>query len=210
MVQADPDQLNADTANEETLDESEGSAAHDIVVEVAESFIPQNIFASLADDGLLAILVASVVVGCLIKGPDSSLLRGIREVEKIVMTIITFLIKLAPIGVFFLILSNLLTLPIESIGQNLGVLIGASITHMFIQIFILIPPLFFFITKTNPYTYWMKCSPAWITAWGSASSAATLPVTLRVLTARDVNRNVRDFTAPLGALINMDGTGICE
>ena len=210
MVEATPSQLNASLDDEETLEESDGNAPHDIVVQVAESFIPQNIFASLADDGLLAILITSVVVGCLIKGPDSSLLRGIKEVEKIVMTIITFLIKLAPIGVFFLILSNLLTLPISSIGQNLGVLIGASVSHMFVQLFIVVPIIFFAFTRTNPYPYWMKSSPAWITAWGSASSAATLPVTLRCLRARGVPRNVRNFTAPLGALINMDGTAICK
>ena len=48
----------------------------------------------------------------------------------------TFLIKLAPIGVFFLILSNLFTLDIEDIGQNLGVLVGASIVNMAIHLFV--------------------------------------------------------------------------
>jgi hypothetical protein len=46
------------------------------------------------------------------------------------------LIKLAPVGVFFLILSNLFTLDIEDIGQNLGVLVGASIVNMAIHMFV--------------------------------------------------------------------------
>jgi Na+/H+-dicarboxylate symporter len=96
----------------------------------AKSFIPQNIFQALAEDQLLAVLISAIVVGCLIKGPNSSLLRGIKEVDKIVFKIIDFLIKLAPIGVFFLILANLMTLDIEDIGVNLGVLIGASIASM--------------------------------------------------------------------------------
>ena len=111
-------------------------APHDVVVQVFESFIPNNVASALANDELLAVLVSAIVVGCLIKGPDSSILRAVREIEKIVMWIITFLIKLAPVGVFFLILSNLFTLNIEDIGQNLGVLVGASIVNMAIHLFV--------------------------------------------------------------------------
>ena len=117
---------------EEVQEENPDNAAHDIVVSVAESFIPQNIFQALAEDELLSVLIASVVVGALIKGPasNSPLLRAIKEVDRIVFKIIDFLIKLAPIGVFFLILANLMTLDIEDIGVNLGVLIGASVCSM--------------------------------------------------------------------------------
>lgn len=100
--------------------------------------IPNNVVGAVADDQLLAVLVSAIIVGCLIKGPDSSLLRAVTEVEKIVMKIITFLIKLAPVGVFFLILANLFTLDIEDIGQNLGVLVGGSIVNMAIHLFIVL------------------------------------------------------------------------
>lgn len=131
MIEVDPAALreNTDVA-EEAQEENPDNQPHDIVVEVAESFIPQNIFASLAEDQLLGVLVTAIVVGALIKGPDSSLLRAVKEVDKIVFVVINFLIKLAPIGVFFLILANLLTLDIEDIGVNLGVLIGASVVSM--------------------------------------------------------------------------------
>ncbi|KIX00112.1 uncharacterized protein Z518_10249 [Rhinocladiella mackenziei CBS 650.93] len=208
MVEASGDSLVVDEDDQEMIEEREDVQPHDIVVQVFESFIPSNVFEALAEDSLLAVLISALVVGCLIKGPDSSLLRAIREVDKIVGTIIIFLIKLAPIGVFFLILSNLMTLDIEDIGRNLGVLIGASIAGMFIHLFIMLPIIFFAFMRTNPYTYWVKCSPAWITAWGTASSAATLPVTIRTLMARGVPQTVTKFTAPLGALINMDGTAI--
>lgn len=205
MVSVDRSSLQISSEDQETIDENSGNAAHDIVVQVAESFIPDNIVAALAEDSLLAVLVTAVVVGCLIRGPaeNSPLLRAVKEIDRIVARIITFLIALAPIGVFFLILSNLMTLDMEDIGQNLGVLISASICSMFIQLFIIMPILFFAFVRRNPYSYWMKCSPAWITAWGSASSAATLPVTLRCLRGRGVPETVSKFTAPLGALINM-------
>lgn len=207
MVQAPPDQLELSDDDQELLEEqrASGEDAHDIVVSVFESFIPNNIVAAFSEDELLSVLVSAVVVGYLIKGPDSSLLRAIKEVEKIITTIITFLIYLAPIGVFFLILGNLLTLDMAIVGVNLGVLIGASVAGMFVHLFIVLPIIFFVITRENPYLYWIRCAPAWITAWGSASSAATLPVTIRQIRARGVPDVVTRFTAPLGALINMDG-----
>jgi Na+/H+-dicarboxylate symporter len=205
MVPVGNDALQVSSDDQETIDENSSNAAHDIVVQVAESFIPNNVVAALAEDSLLAVLVTAVVVGCLIRGPaeNSPLLRAVKEIDRIVAKIITFLIALAPIGVFFLILANLMTLNMEDIGQNLGVLIGASIGSMFIQLFIVFPLLFFAFVRQNPYSFWLKNSPAWITAWGSASSVATLPVTLRCLNARGVPTTVSKFTAPLGALINM-------
>ena len=204
MQEADAESLVVSEDDAETVAEREDTAPHDIVVSVAESFIPNNIVAALAEDSLLAVLVTAIIIGCLLK-PEGSIMRAVREIEKITMIIITFLIKLAPIGVFFLILSNLMTLDISTIGQNLGVLIGASVCGMFIQLFIFLPAIFFGFTRMNPYAYWLKNSPAWITAWGSASSAATLPVTLRCVRARGVPDNIAKFTVPLGALINMDG-----
>ncbi|CZT19396.1 related to excitatory amino acid transporter [Ramularia collo-cygni] len=208
MVQADEATLgDISEADQETIDERSSNAPHDIIVSVFTSFVPQNVVQALAEDQLLGVLVTAIVVGCLLKR-DSALLRAVKEIDKIVFIVINFLIKLAPIGVFFLILSNLLRLNIADVGQNLGVLIGASVAGMFIHLFIMLPIIFFAFTRRNPYTWWMKHSPAWITAWGSASSAATLPVTMRCLRKNGVAEPIVLFTAPLGALVNMDGTAI--
>lgn len=188
--------------------EREQVAIHDVVVQMFESLIPSNVVNALATDSLLAVLVTSVIVGYLINGPDSSLLRATKEVERIVLVIITFLIKLAPIGVFFLILPNLFRLDLAEIGQNLGVLIGGSVGGMFIHLFIVLPIIYFAIVRENPYTFWFKNSPAWLTAWGTASSAATLSVTMRCTLQRGVPKTIVDFAVPLGCLINMDGTAI--
>jgi Na+/H+-dicarboxylate symporter len=110
MTVADANTIAVSEEEQAEIDERGGMAPHDVVVQVFESFIPSNVASAVANDELLAVLVSAVVVGCLIRGPDSSLLRAVREIEKIVMKIITFLIKLAPVGVFFLILSNLFKL----------------------------------------------------------------------------------------------------
>lgn len=204
MSKADDDTLTQTDTKVDSLKE-EPSEWYDIIVQVAESFIPSNVVGALANDELLSVLVTSVVVGLMIKGPNSSLLRAVKEVEAIISKVIAFLIMLAPIGVFFLILANLFKLDIEAAGRNIGILVGGSVTGMFIHIFFVLPILFFACTRENPYTLWFKCSRAWITAWGTASSAATLPVTIRCLQDQHVPLTVAKFTAPLGCLINMDG-----
>jgi Na+/H+-dicarboxylate symporter len=204
---AGADDLAVDEDDQDTFDERAENDVTTIVVNIFDSFIPGNIVSALADQQLLAVLVTAVVVGYLLE-PKGPVMKAVVEIDRIVMKVITFLIMLAPVGVFFLILSNLMTLDVESIGKNLGLLIGSSLVSMFIHLLIVLPAIFFFTTRIEPFTYWLKCSPAWITAWGSASSAATLPVTMRCVRARGWPETVVKFAVPLGCLVNMDGTAI--
>lgn len=183
----------------------EDTRIYNVVLQMFRSFIPDNIVKALANNELLSILITSVVIGYLIPTSDSSLLRAVIEVEQIITVIITALIKMAPIGVFFLILPNLMRLSIADIGRNLGILIGGTLANMAIHLYVVIPVIFFFGTRMNPYIYWIKNSAAWITAWGTASSAATLSVTLRCGRERGISNTVAKFALPLGCLINMDG-----
>ncbi|KAK4664795.1 uncharacterized protein QC763_0074440 [Podospora pseudopauciseta] len=207
QVMREEDREVTDEDDKKMIEERSATKIHDVVKQMFESFIPQNIFSSLANDGLLAILITSVIVGYLLK-PNSPILKVVKEIEEIITIIIAWLIKVAPIGVFFLILPNLFRLDIASIAQNLGVLIGSSLVGMFIHLFIVLPIIFFLVLRRNPYAYWMRQSPAWITAWGTASSAATLPVTMRCAKRNGIPDSLAKFTLPLGCLINMDGTAI--
>ncbi|PGH16128.1 hypothetical protein AJ79_01895 [Helicocarpus griseus UAMH5409] len=183
--------------------------AHTIVVELFETLVPDNIVAAFADDVLLGVLVMSIVLGYMIQDPaTSSILRVVKEVEKLITVAITFLIHMAPIGVFFLIMPNLFKLDIKEVGTNLGLLIGAGLSGMAIQLLIVYPVIYAIVMRGNPFTYWFKNSPAWITAWGTASSAGTMPVTLKCLKARGIPDTVAKFAIPLGTLVNMDGTAI--
>lgn len=190
------DQLEVtDEDDKEMIKERKNVAIHTVVVNMFESLVPQNIVNALATDSLLAVLVTAVVIGYVIK-PGGALMRAVEEVEVIIMRIITILIYLAPIGVFFLIMPNLFRLDIAEIGLNLGILIGGTLVGMFLHLFIIIPAIFFAFTRRNPYTMWMRCSPAWITAWGTASSAATLPVTIRCVLEQGVPVTVTKFAVP--------------
>jgi Na+/H+-dicarboxylate symporter len=187
------------------IDDRSELKIHEAVVDMFDSFIPSNIVAAFSNNNLLGVLIMSIVLGYMIKGPDSPILRVTKEIERIITVIITFLIQLAPIGVFFLILSNLMRLDIAQIGANLGVLVGGAIATMSFHLFIVLPMLFYAIVRKNPYPYWFKSSKAWITAWGTASSAATLPLTMKCVIERGVPTTIAKFSVPLGCLVNMDG-----
>jgi len=208
MVVASPETLELSETDSDLYADRTKVKIEAVVVQMFESFIPSNVVNALATDSLLAVLVTSVIVGALLDARTSHILKVVVEVEKLILIVITFLIKLAPVGVFFLILPNMFKLNLADIGKNLAILIAGSLSGMALHLFIVLPILYFAFTRKNPYTYWAKCSPAWTTAWGTASSAATLPVSLRVARARGVPRTIVDFAVPLGCLINMDGTAI--
>ncbi|KAJ4189402.1 hypothetical protein NW759_016784 [Fusarium solani] len=203
----DEDQLKLDEDDDSLPDTSE-RPIHTVVLDMFRSFIPSNVVYAMANDELLAVIITAIIVGYLIESPRSPIVRVTEEIERMITKIITFLIQVAPVGVFFLILSNLMKLDITTIGKNLGLLIGATLSTMLIHVLIILPIIFFSFTRMNPYAYWIKIAPAWVTAWGSASSAATLSVTLRCAQARGVPSTVYKFSCPLGCLINMDGTAI--
>jgi len=207
MVVVSPEALEVSADDKETVDERKETEIHDVIVEMFYSLVPNNIVDALATNSLLAVLMTSIVLGW-VMNPKGKLIAAVQEIEIIVMKIITVLIYLAPIGVFFLIMPNLMRLDISEIGVNLGILIGGTLSGMVLHLFIIIPIIFFSVTRQNPYSFWMKNSKAWITAWGTASSAATMPVTMRCVLDRGVPVTVAKFAIPLGTLINMDGTAI--
>lgn len=202
---ADENSLTIPGSLEDTVADREDVEIHQVVVDMFYSLIPNNVVNALASNALLSVLVTAIVVGYVIKGPDTPLLRLTREIERIITVIITFLITLAPVGVFFLILANIMRLNLADVGINLGILIGATVTQLIFHLLVVAPLIFFILIRKNPYSYWIKCSPALVTAWGTASSAATLPVTMKCVAERGVPNTVSKFVVPLGCLVNMDG-----
>lgn len=102
------DMLQVDTADQETVEDRESVGIDEVVVDMFNSLIPRNIVDALANNELLSVLVASVVIGYLVQGPESIILKLAHEIERIITIIISFLIKLAPVGVFFLVLSAIM------------------------------------------------------------------------------------------------------
>jgi Na+/H+-dicarboxylate symporter len=77
--------------------------------------------------------------------------------------------------------------------------------------FVVLPLIYFVVTKRSPLAFLKAMVPALLTAFSTASSSATYPVTRECVTDRaGVKEDVADFVLPLGATINMDGTALYE
>ena len=118
--------------------------------------------------------------------------------------------SLTPFAVFSLI-TNAIGSQEDLSGafKNVGYLIAANLIGFIAHFFITDVGIFYLVTRKNPFTYLKHIVPAQMTAFACASSAATLPVTLRCVKASGmVPDEIRNFVCPLGATINMDGSAI--
>jgi len=130
-----------------------------------------------------------------------------------VMELVDLVMWYVPVGLLFLVSKKIMSISSEdgNIWSALGFLILTSILSILIHAFIFVPAIYFAATRQNPYKFMAGVSQAIVTAFGNASSAATMPITLRNLETRNgISKKVTRFMIPLGATINMDGTALYE
>jgi len=131
---------------------------------------------------------------------------------EVMMTITQFVINFAPIGVFFLVASQVLHMKdFASTFAGLGAYFGTVVLGLFIHGLVVLPIIFTVTTRTLPFRYIGNMGNALFTAFGTASSSATLPVTIEALEQRNnIDPRITRFVLPIGATINMDGTALYE
>uniref|UniRef100_A0AC34FMA6 Amino acid transporter n=1 Tax=Panagrolaimus sp. ES5 TaxID=591445 RepID=A0AC34FMA6_9BILA len=164
---------------------------------------------------VLGIIVFSIVLGIVISyvGEEAQPLAKLFVALDVVITQIVILIMwYAPIGIASLIASKILE--IEDLGATakmLGAYVGTVMAGLAIHLFITEQLVYFLATRKNPYTFLQGLTHAAVTALGTSSSAASLPVTFRCLEINNrVNPKYTKFVLPVGAMINMDGTALYE
>ncbi|XP_078672327.1 excitatory amino acid transporter 1-like [Branchiostoma floridae x Branchiostoma belcheri] len=129
-----------------------------------------------------------------------------------IMTLVYLIMWYSPIGIMFLIAGKIMQMidPAKLVGQ-LGMYMVTVIAGLAIHGFIILPGLYLIFTRKNPFKYIAGIGQALVTAFGTASSSATLPVTIRCLEDKNgVDPRVARLVLPVGATINMDGTALYE
>jgi DAACS family dicarboxylate/amino acid:cation (Na+ or H+) symporter len=122
-----------------------------------------------------------------------------------------FIIRFAPFGVFGLVVPVIFE---TNLGDLFGTLawffitvILALIIHFAINLSLVLK----FVARVNPITHYKEMAPVLLTAFSTASSSATLPLTIDTVEDRaGVSKKTCSFTLPLGATVNMDGTALYE
>lgn len=178
--------------------------------------IPNNIFSAASDNSqMLAIIFFSVLFGYALalaeKTKATLALKDMLEgVHGVMLRITHSIISLAPIGVLGLIVKSSADMNWEA-AAVLGKYVFTVVFALLFHAAIILPLLYFFITRSNPFYFYQQIAPALLTAFTTSSSTATLPVTLDCLQQKSkVDPQIAGFVAPLGATINMNGTALYE
>uniref|UniRef100_A0A8B9LDN1 Amino acid transporter n=1 Tax=Astyanax mexicanus TaxID=7994 RepID=A0A8B9LDN1_ASTMX len=129
-----------------------------------------------------------------------------------IMRLVAIIIWYAPVGILFLIAGKIVEMKdLAQVGGQLGMYTVCVIIGLLIHGLFVLPLLFFLVTRRNPFTFIGGLLQALITALGTSSSSATLPITFRCLEENNhVDKRVTRFVLPVGATINMDGTALYE
>ncbi|XP_032895143.1 excitatory amino acid transporter 2 isoform X1 [Amblyraja radiata] len=132
--------------------------------------------------------------------------------NEIIMKLVIMIMWYSPLGIACLICGKIVAIKdLETVARQLGLYMVTVITGLIIHGGIILPLIYFSITRKNPFSFLAGIFQAWITALGTASSAGTLPVTFRCLEDNlGIDKRVTRFVLPVGATINMDGTALYE
>lgn len=176
------------------------------------NIIPKNPIAALAQGEMLQIILFALLVGIVCgQLPDNlkTVTKLLNEGNELMMAMTQIVMKLAPIGVFALIAKTFTELGLDTIVPMLSYM-GTVFGGLVAQLVLIYTPLLIIFTRLNVFTFFKKIAPAFAFAFSSASSGATIPVTMQCADNLGVPRKISAFTIPLGATINMDGTAIMQ
>ncbi|OXA52781.1 excitatory amino acid transporter 3 [Folsomia candida] len=164
---------------------------------------------------ILGLVAFSVVLGVTLGGlkeKGKPLLDMFVALSEAMMVITGWVVWISPVGVCFLIAGQLVEeKDISERFKSLGLYFGTVMAGLIIHGLITLPIIYTVFTKKLPFRFLANMSQAMVTAFGTASSSATLPVTMECLESKNhVDPRVSRFVLPIGATINMDGTALYE
>ncbi len=181
--------------------------------QVIIDIIPKNPIHAMANGEMLPLIFFSILLGIsilLVGKKAKGVVEGAEIANEIMMKMVTIVMSVAPYAVFALIAKSIAALGLDllaSLAGYVAVLVGSLLVHLFVTLMIVLK----IFSGLSPTIFLRKIRNAQIFAFSTASSNATIPVTMRTVTERmGVNNSVASFSVPFGATINMDGTAIMQ
>ncbi len=191
----------------------------DSVLNVFRELIPTNVIDAMANQKMLGLITFSLLFGFFItrlEDKQRALMLTFFEGAYEAMIKMTFLIlRFLPLGVTCLIAETTAETfaggdVLERLTQ-LGMFALTAVIGLSIHAFVVMPLILTMLARVNPVRHFRAMAPALLTAFSTASSAATLPLTMECVEERaGVSKRVTSFVLPVGATVNMDGTALYE
>ena len=181
--------------------------------DVLLDMIPKNPIQGLAEGNMLQIILFAIIVGIIIAKLGSKVdmvSKFFEQFNDIMMEMTMIVMKVAPIGVFCLISRTFANIGFDAFIPMLKYMFSVFLA-LGIQCFIVYGSLLKGFTKLSPIKFIKKFAPVMGFAFSTASSNATIPMSIDALDKKiGVDNKISSFTIPLGATINMDGTAIMQ
>ena len=177
-----------------------------------------NLIESAAETSLLPLIFFSIIFAGMLTTMGTrvqTLTKIIVQVNEALLSFILLLMKLAPFGIFCLVTARFGEAQaggnLGAVLQQTGAYFGTVLAGLGVHAFLTLPLILWIFTRRNPFRFMYQMSQALLTAFSTASSTATLPITMNcVVEKAKVSKQSSDFVLPLGATINMDGTALYE
>jgi len=176
--------------------------------------VPVNIFQDMVNGQPLGIIAFAIAFGLAITaGGDKT--KAARDICNAcfegLMILVRWVIWLTPIGVFFLVAWTVGKIGFGSIKGPLGWYMATVLIGLAVHGFVILPLVLYVFSGKNPYQFMWQMKRALMTAIGTDSSSATLPVTIDAAENEgECSKRAANFVLPLGATVNMDGTALYE
>ena len=191
----------------------EGKGAGDIAG-IFLRMVPTNIVAAAADGQMLGLIFFSLLFGYFMTRVAhvyaSSLHNFWEGVFEVMMAITDWVMKFAPVGVFALVAKVVASTGFSAFAP-LAWFVLSVLSALLFHFAVTLPLLLRFVAGVNPLRMYRAMAPSLLTAFSTASSSATLPLTLECVEKNaKVSNRTSSFVLPLGATVNMDGTALYE
>ena len=203
--------LHADTSAISAKVEGKGAAD---IAGIFLRMVPTNVISAAASGQMLGLIFFSLLFGYFITRIEEAYAesqynfwQGLFEV---MMRITDWVLKFAPIGVFALVARVVADTGFAAFGP-LALFFVTVLLALALHLFVTLPLLLHMVGKVNPVRHFRAMAPALLTAFSTASSSATLPMTMECAEKNaGVSNRTTSFVLPLGATVNMDGTALYE
>lgn len=177
------------------------------------NIFPTNPIAAMAEGKMLQVIVFAVLIGLAIGRAGAAGDRigaTFNDWNDVLMKLVTLLMSLAPYGVFALLFSLFAKQGLGTVG-DLAIYMLTVVGALAVHALVVYPLILKALTGLSPAIFLKKMRNTQLFAFSTASSNATLPITLRTVEQRlGADNRVASFAVPLGATINMDGTAIMQ
>ncbi|MFG0256490.1 MAG: dicarboxylate/amino acid:cation symporter [Phycisphaerales bacterium JB043] len=176
--------------------------------------VPNNFLSAAVEVQALSVITGTILlgIGIVVVGdkktkPFKDAIEGLHEV---LMTIVQWIIWLMPLGVMFLVAWAVAAIGLGTLFQSLGKYVIIVLVGLLIHMTISLPAVLAIVGKLNPYKFMWSMRAALMTAFGTSSSMATLPVTIETCHEAGCSKRATGLVLPLGATVNMDGTALYQ